>query len=274
MTVTPEDLRDHGPDRNGAVKHLGKGKIALPAVPQLENRTAQCAWLTLVFNLDPAFPVTGAFMLGQRGPNGLVVVTRAGAPDISFEPASAINSPTKVIELLSWQLMPNDGAVLALTSEHCREISYVLRMLCAVAEARTHAEEADAIVSTYTQGATAVEGFTTYGTSPQRYEASMALRREVIDGNGRLGAPRYLIDENTGELVIAVSDLQEAARRHEGSSLPRGWVDARMTALGWLRIALDGHGASGRAGRSGPHSRTLAYRGHRLGIEDDEVVTT
>ena len=34
-------------------------------------------------------------------------------------------------------------------------------------------------------------------------------------------------------------DLAEAARRHTGSSLPRGWLDARMAALGWQRTFGD-----------------------------------
>lgn len=68
---------------------------------------------------------------------------------------------------------------------------------------------------------------------------------------------RYLVDANTGELVIRVGDLQAAARAHIGSSLPRGWLDARMQALGWDRRGLDGH-----AGRQGRHARTLIYRGH------------
>jgi hypothetical protein len=61
--------------------------------------------------------------------------------------------------------------------------------------------------------------------------------------------------------VIAVSDLAEAARRHTGSGLTRGWLEARMDALGWKRITLDGHLESGRDGRKGPHARICAYRG-------------
>ena len=72
------------------------------------------------------------------------------------------------------------------------------------------------------QAATLVEGRTTYGATAQRFEAAIALRREVDDRTGRpVGAARYLVTRTTGELVIAVGDLQDAARRHVGSSLPR-----------------------------------------------------
>ena len=82
---------------------------------------------------------------------------------------------------------------------------------------------------------------------------------------------RYLVDANTGELVIRVGDLQAAARSHIGSSLPRGWLDARMRALGWERRALDGHAVDGRAGRIGPHARTFVYCGHIPQIGDTDV---
>jgi hypothetical protein len=80
----------------------------------------------------------------------------------------------------------------------------------------------------------------------------VALRRAVDEQTGRaIGPARYLIDANTGEYVIAVSDLNEAARRHVGSSIPRGWLPGRMDAMGWRRVTLDGHALPGRDGRSG-----------------------
>jgi hypothetical protein len=85
------------------------------------------------------------------------------------------------------------------------------------------------------------------------------------------GGPRYLIDAKTEELVIGVADLADAARGHTGSSLRRGWLDARMDGLGWRRIRLDGHALSGREGRKGPHAGVSAYRGH---LSADGSVTT
>jgi hypothetical protein len=61
--------------------------------------------------------------------------------------------------------------------------------------------------------------------------------------------------------VIRVSDLAEAARRHTGTSLARGWLDARMENLGWGRSCVDVHALPGRSGRTGPHTRMEVYRG-------------
>ena len=119
-----------------------------------------------------------------------------------------------------------------------------------------------------------VEGCTTHGTSAQRYEAAINLGPLRDQAIGRaIGAPRCLIDTGAvnkrpgeivdeGEIVLRVSDLREAARRHVGSSLPRGWLEARMDALGWRRITLQGYGHPGRAGERGPHARVFAYVGH------------
>lgn len=119
------------------------------------------------------------------------------------------------------------------------------------------------IIGTFISGAVAIEEHTTYGSSAQRYEAAVALQRDLDDMSGMPRGPvRYLVDTNTGELVIRVGDLQAAARSHIGSSLPRGWLDARMRALGWDRHALDGHAVDGRAGRHNAHARTFIHRGH------------
>ena len=241
-----------------------------PTIPARDDLAGLCAWLTEVFDLDPQHPVKGAVHQGRRGPDGHVVVQRVDAPEIAFEPASQINAPTKLIPALSWQLLPTDGPVRAFKGDHCRDISYVLRMLCGTSASMAREQEADAIVSTFTSAATPVYQRTTYGSSAQRYEAAVSLRRDEdrITGH-RHGPARYLIDANTGELVIAVSDLQEAARRHEGSSLPRGWLDARMEAMDWERITLASYGLPSRNGRTGPHARIDAYRGHRLAAPAD-----
>lgn len=239
-----------------------KGKLQLPEVPAHDDQVGHCSWLSAVFNLDADHRITGGVREGLRGPDGHVVLTRVGAAPIRFEPAASINNPTRLIEKLSWQKLPTDGPCHALRAEHCRHISHVVVMLCGTHETISDAQEAEGVVSDVLSAGEPVEGRTTYGTSGQRYEAAVALRRAADELTGRkVGPCRYLIDANTGELVIAVSDLQEAARRHVGSSLPHGWVDGRMATLGWARITLDGHEQSGRSGRSGPHTRIFAYRG-------------
>jgi hypothetical protein len=87
------------------------------------------------------------------------------------------------------------------------------------------------------------------------------LRRALDSATGRpVGPRRYLIDSESGELVIAVSDLADAARRHVGTSLRHGWLDARMDSLGWERVTLQGHALPGRDGRrQGPHARLYVY---------------
>jgi hypothetical protein len=259
----------HGADRF-QVTFDGKGNLSLPEIPGHDDQPGLCAWLTGVFNLNVSHPITGGKREGLRGPEGHVVLARAGAAPIRFEPASKINSAAKLIETLSWRMIETDGAVHALKSPHCRQIAHVVRMLCGASEAMSDEQETEAIVGTFMQSAQAVEGHTTYGTSGQRYEAAVALRRAVDEVTGRsVGPARYLIDENTGEMVMAVSDLQDAARRHVGSSLPHGWLDGRMEALDWARITLAGFGQPGRAGRRGPHARINAYRGILRPVAED-----
>ena len=253
-----------------------KGNLLLPEIPDHDDVAGLCAWLTVVFNLNAAHPITSGKREGLRGPEGHVVLARAGAHAIRFEPATKINAPTKLIETLSWMMLDTDGAVLPLKGEHCRQISHVVRMLCGATETLTAEQEAEGIIGTLMHEAIAVEGRSTYGTPGQRYEAAIGLRRAVDEVTGRPTGPRrYLIDQNTGEMVIAVSDLQDAARRHTGSSLPHGWLDGRMEALAWARIELQGYGQAEQAGRRGPHARINAYRGLlRPGQEDENTVNT
>jgi hypothetical protein len=253
-----------------------KGKLRLPPSPSPEDVAGQCAYLTDAFNLDPLHPITGGAHQGLRGANGHVVLYRADAPALRFEPASHINQPQRLIEALNWQMLPSDGAIHALKGDHCRAISHVVRMLCRSSEAITAAQEASGIVGTFLQGALCVEGHTVYGTPGQRYEAALALRRELDERTGRMtGMVRYLIDSESDELVIGVSELGDAARRHVGGSLPRGWLDARMENIGWMRRTLEGRAEPGRTGRRGPHARIHTYRGVLAGIEGDhEAVTT
>jgi hypothetical protein len=238
-----------------AVETDKKGGFTVPPAPKLEDAAGQCAWLTAVFDLDRQHPITGGRRDGLPGPDGHVVLTRAGVDAIRFEPATRINQPMRLIETLSWQTQPSDGPVRAFRSVHCQPIAYVVRMLCGCADRLSGTQEAEGIVGTFLLGAEAIEGCTTYGTSGQRYEAAIALRRD------RFQRPRFLLDRNTGECVIAVMDLAEAARRQLGSSIPRGWLEARMDAIGWTRVTIDGRALPGRHGRKGPHARLSAFRG-------------
>jgi hypothetical protein len=252
-----------------------KGRMILPPAPGHDDHAGLCAWLTVSFGLDPRHPITSGVRQGLDGPEGHVELRRAGAPPLRFEPAAQINAPNRLIEALSWRLTPTDSAVPAFKSEHCRQIAHVVRMLCGLSDRMTAFDEAAGIVGTYMGAAQAVESLTTYGNGPQRHEAATALQRGVDETTGRpAGIPRYLIDANTGELVIRVADLAAAARTHIGSSLPRGWLDARMEALGWDRVRLDGHQAAGRIGRLGHHARIDTYRGHLPAGDTDEAVTT
>jgi len=274
-----ETLRalDGGRRTEHEVSYDEKGKLVLPDVPAGADVAGLCAWLTRAFSLDRAHPITTGRREGLRGPEGHVVLDRAGAQSIRFEPAKLINAPAKLIETLSWMVTETDGAVPKLTGDHCRQIAYAVRLLCGASELLSAEQEAEGIIGTLMSEAVPIEGLTTYGTTGQRYEAAVALRPETDPTSGRaIGPKRYLIDQNTGELVIGVSDLQEAARRHVGSSLPRGWLDGRMETLGWSRIELDGHELPGRAGRQGRHARVNAYRGilRPVGDLDQDAVTT
>lgn len=244
-----------------------KGKLHLPSAPAPDDNAGQCAWLTASLALDHTHPITSGRHEGLRGAAGHVVLERLDAPPLRFEPASRINTPMRLIEDLTWQAIPTDSAPHALKGDHCRAIAHVIRQLCGATNTLSDEQETAGIVGSYLHIAEREEGYTTYGTPQQRYEAARALRR---DRDGLAGPPRYLLDENTGELVIAVSDLAEVARRHIGSSLARGWLDARMQNLGWQRIRLDGHAEAGRAGRTSHHATVNAYRGH-LPAHPDET---
>lgn len=250
-------------------------RLVLPPKPAVDDPAGLCAWLTATFNLNPAHPITSGHHEGLRGVAGHVVLKRRNAPPIRFEPASRINTPARLIEDLSWQTLPTDGAIHALKGEHCREIAHVCRMLCGATKAISDEEETAGLVIAFLGAALEREGFTTYGTPEQRYEAAAALQRDVDEMTGRpVGAPRYFIDASTGEYVIRVQDLAESVRRQLGSGLARGFLDARLDGIGWTRARLDGHALPGRAGRSGPHARCQVYRGLLAGPDNEGSVTT
>ena len=257
-----------------ALEYDAKG-LKLPPAPELQDVAGQCAWLSAVFALDPEHPIVSGERQGVFGPEGHVELRRAGARSIRFEPASTINTPMKLVEVLTWRGEATDGAVPALKGAHCREIAHVIRMLCGAVETLSDEQEAAGIVGTFMQTAVPLDlDVTTYGTTGERYEAAVALRRETDQVTGRpIGPPRYGYDSNTIEMLVTVGDLADAARRHTGASLPRGWLDARMAALGWQRVTLEGRALPGRAGRNGPHARINVYRGHLTTRDDDPVAT-
>lgn len=237
-------------------------KLILPGVPRHDDVVALAAWVTSVFRLDVRFPVVKGRHHGVRGPEGHIELVRAGAQSINFEPAAVVSSARRFGPVLEWQLEPTDGEMYGFKDDHCKRIAHVLRLLCGASESQTESQETENIVGTFLHGARLVEGRTVHGTSAQRYEAASGLSS---DGDGRSGGgwgTNYLVDSETGETIIRVSDLQETARRVIGSSLPRGWLDARITSIGWKRYRLDGHAAPGREGRrGGSHVRIDVYRG-------------
>lgn len=241
-------------------------KLILPDVPEPDDAAGQAAWLTSVLRLDPRHPVTGARHQGQRGPDGHVVIRRAEAPAIRIEPAELMTSGRRLLGVLPFQLIPTDGEPYGFKDEHARRIAHVTRLLCGIADSLTEAQETTGIVGTFLSDATAIEGHTTYGETGERFAALEALQLPADPVTGRpIRAPHYLIDSQTGELVIRVGDLQTAARRHVGSSLRRGWLDARMDDLGWSRVEVQGYALPGRDGRRTRHLRVLVYRGHLPG---------
>lgn len=125
-------------------------------------------------------------------------------------------------------------------------------MLCGVQEVITAGAQAMAAVGTYLQMARAVEGLTTYGSTVDRFDVVTALA-EVGDF--------YVIDANTGELVIRYSDLAACARMHFGCSLPHGWLAGRMGAAGWVSVSLQGYREAGREGRLSDQQRCVVFRG-------------
>lgn len=253
------------------------GKLKLSEIPV--ERGKQLNWLTDTLARDPERPIVACEWQGVRGPEGHVVLKRAGARPIRFEPAAHIMTPLRLSEALAFQREPTDEEPPAFTGAHCRKIAHVIGTLCDSSFALEEQEETEGIVGAFLQASEPVEGFTTHGTTSQRYEAAEALQRPRDESTGfPLGAPRYLIDSATGELIIRVSDLRETARKYVGGSLRRGWLDGRIANLGWSRAQLDGHLLAGRDGRQGgPHLRCEVYRGHlgaMVSSGHDEPVTT
>src|SRR5207245_18530 len=109
------------------IKLDDKGALTLPPAPDVDDVAGHCAWLTATFALDETHPITGGRREGLRGPEGHVVLYRAEAEPIRFEPATRINAPMRMIETLSWQTLPSDGSALPYKGVHCQRIAHVVK---------------------------------------------------------------------------------------------------------------------------------------------------
>lgn len=236
-------------------------KLILPEPPEPDDVPALCAWLTSVLRLDALHGVSGVARYGRQGQDGHVIIARHGLParyHLRFEPAGIISSARRFTPALEWQLsQADDLRPWSFKDEHCRVIAHVVRLLADEERSLNSEQETAGIVAAFTFKADLIEGCTVHGTSAQRFEAVMSLRPP-----DRFSTPRYLLDSSTGELVIRTGDLQAAAREQLGSSVPHGWLDARMQELGWERGTLQGYEQRGREGRRGAHLRCDVYRGH------------
>jgi hypothetical protein len=189
---------------------------------------------------------------------GKVELERDDADPLKFEPASVLSKAQRLIEVLVWQA---DERPYGFKDEHAREIAFVVRLLCGPHRELSDTDETLGIVDAYTARAVAVEGHTLHGTVGQRYEALKAMRRDLDGVTGRpIGPARYLIDAETDELVIPVGELQTTAREQTGTSLPHGWLDARIESIGWIRLLVQSYAPeSGR--RQADHIGINVYRG-------------
>lgn len=245
-------------------------KLVMPGLPAHDDLAGQLAWLTSVLNLDREHPVTKAVRYGRHGQDGAVELERAEALPLRFEPAAVMNTSRRLLPALGWQLLPTDAQPHGFKDEDCRTIAHVVQLAIGVCKAPTAAQDAAGVVSTFIFRSTPIYEHTTYGPIDERYAALHALVRPDRDR-----ASNYLVDRNTGELVIRVCDLKAAAREHEGTGLPHGWLDYRMEALGWQRITIEGRRESGRAGLRSAHLRSSFWRGMLITTEaeSDDVST-
>lgn len=234
-------------------------KPKMPDLPNHDDAVGQYTWVTSVLHLDLSKPVVKAAHQGLSGGAGHVVLERFDAPDIRFEPASKIGSAQKLSDELVWQLQPTDGEPYPWNNQQAKRIARVIRWLCGAARQSTARLETELIVTTLLEASTAKQG-RTHGSSTERAEVAILLR--PVDG-----ISAHVVDLESGEYVVRVSDLQHVARQLVGGSVAYGWLDARMEALGWERVRLDGHTLD-RGGARGQHGRADAYRG-RLTEADD-----
>lgn len=246
--------RQHGLYRVEWDKTRKPAKPILPTPPGYEDDHGQSLWVTSVLNLDRSHPVVSAVHQGLSGALGHIVLQRLEAPEIRFEPASKISTAQKMADELVWQLLPTDGEPYPWTNNQAVTIARVVRLLCGTEKGSTTTQETEHIVSTYLDAAIPHEGHT-HQTSAQRAEMAVSMR-------GEDGQRHYGIDLDTGEMLIRVGDLQRMAREIIGGGISYGWLDARMDAVGWQRVRLEGHRlGNGGPGHRGEHVRADVYRG-------------
>lgn len=239
----------------------------IPPMPDHEDRVGQCQWLSTVFSFDPRHPVIGGERQGSAGPRGHAVLRRHDAGEIRFAPITVLSEPRKLIPILSSYKLATDGMVPSFKGEHCRLIFHVIGMLCTQAQARTDAQETEAIIGDLILigeeiKSPAASPYTFRGTMVQRYEAAHELPRQIDERTGRYSdRPRYLIEKGTGEIVVAASELQAIARKHLGATMSHGWLDAMLEGIGWEKVTIDAREVPGRKGRHSRHRRVTVYRG-------------
>jgi hypothetical protein len=228
-------------------------KPVLPERPSHEDVSGQCSWVTAVLNFDQSHPVVRAKHHGLSGAGGHVILYRLEAPEVRFEPASKIGNTQKLVEEMVWQLLPTDGEPYPWANSQATIIARIVHLLCGADKSATTHTETEHIITTFLEAAKPCEG-TTYGTASQRAELAGDLR-------GESGAYTFGVDDETGEFVIRVSDLQRMAREIVGGSVAYGWLNARMESLGWERVRLDGHKLPKSPATQGVHVRADVYRG-------------
>ena len=253
-----------------------KKPYLLADMPEQGVSHGLCSWLTLSLAARPNHPIIRGHRFGTHDTDGNVILVRRDAPPLRFAPITRLSTPTKLLESLGSGMTRTDRVAPPLTGEHCPKIFAAVRWLCDISDVESSAQRLGKIVRTLLGGAeSAGADFTTYGalTSSERYRLAKALT--PLQGNyGREGPDRYLIDSQTGELVMRLSDLQAAARAAEGSSLRRGELETLLGENEWKRITVDGHELPGREGRKGPHATVVAYRGMFVTTDTPDVPNT
>src|SRR4051812_43104893 len=179
-------------------------KFSLPSLPGGREPLELCEWLTRAFALDADHPITDA-VHGTGGADGYIRLNRRGAKPMRFEPAKTISVPMRLRAERPWQTIATDQPTPPYTAADCTAIADVIGWLCRAEREENQREEILGVVGVFMAGADEVQGYTTYGRGPERAEAVGALRP-------RGAAPHYLIDRNTGEIVIRADDLASSAR--------------------------------------------------------------
>ena len=229
-----------------------KQQLKLPDPPPHDDILGNCAWLTAVLHLDPKYPITFGKWYGLRGGRGAIVLEREGTESISIEPASSILNVGRFMEQLMFTRITTDREPYPYTNHHCRTISHVIHRLCDSTNAISERDETMSALLALIADARRVDGFTLYGTTPQRYEMLEALQRD----NGKRAHQlepwerRYAVDTTTGEYVVPADELRAFMRKQFGSAISRGWLEGRLEKVGWKQQHLTAR-PEGRGSKQG-----------------------